>query len=236
MKNLSKNWITEDIIDAEYKRYILLAYLSEVGQTFDEKKLYPHLAEVIDHHRQLLALKESTQNLYSSFPDYIKQVDWENLRIDFEKLVQNDSVMTELEEIINYSIPQFEKYVQTGKQIFDFVENLLQVEPVGVMPLYAFEGYMFLLQPKRKETFVYEYKITIFEEAEQRYRAIHTEYIDSYRQTLSNTPQNIKLDLIKNRAKLPNPAVYVVNPQIELPLMETYLPIAKRAIVKRLGN
>lgn len=232
MKNLSKNWITEDLIDAEYKRYILLAYLSEVGQNFDEKKLYPHLAEVIEHHRQLVALKQNTQNLYSSFPDYIKQVDWENLRLDFEKMVQNDGLMSELEEIINYSIPQFEKYVQTGKQIFDYVENLLQVEPVGVLPLYAFEGYMFLLRPKSKETYVYEYSITIFEEAEQRYRAIHTEYIDSYKYSFSNTPENIKLDLIKNRGKLPNPAVYMVNPQIEIPLMETYLPIAKRAVVK----
>ncbi len=232
MKNLSKNWITEDIIDAEYKRYILLAYLNEVGHNFEEKKLYPHLAEVIEHHRQLLALKQNTQNLYSSFPDHIKQVDWENLRIDFEKMAGHEGIMNELEEIINYSIPQFEKYVQTGKQLFDYVENLLQVEPVGVLPLYAFEGYMFLLRPKSKETFVYEYTITIFEEAEQRYRAIHTEYLDSYKQSFTNTPENIKLDLIKNRAKLPNPAVYVVNPQIEIPLMETYLPIAKRAVVK----
>lgn len=235
MKTLSKNWITEDVIDAEYKRYILLAYLNQVGQLFNEKKLYPPLADIIEHHRQLVALKENTQNLYASFPEKVKNIDWENLRVNYEKLMQNDKLMNELEEIIDYSIPQFQSYLKLGKELYDHIESRLNVEPVGVMPLYNYEGYMFLLRPFEKETCVYEYQVTLFEHAGEQYRGIHTEYVATYNHSVTNTPEHIKIDLIRNRPKLPNPAVYFVEPAIDIPLAETYLPIAKRAVVKRLA-
>lgn len=234
MKTLSKNWLTEHVLDAEYKRYILLAYLSDVNREFDNKKLYPHLAELIEHHRQLIALKQSTESLSAAFPTQLTQVDMENLELNYSKLV-NDSMMTELEDIINYSIPQFERYMQTGKQLYDYIESRLKVEPIGLLPLYALEGYLFLKRPQRKETCVYEYQVTLFEEAKEQYRSIRTEYVASFSQSVSNTPENIKTDLIKRRPKLPNPAVYYIEPDMEIPLMETYLPIAKRAVIKRIG-
>lgn len=235
MKTLSKNWLTEDLIDAEYKRYVLLAYLTEVGRHFDEKKLYPHLAELIEHHKQLKALKEGKQSLYAAFPDKVQGVDWEHLRLNYEKLIQDDALMAELEAIIDYSIPQFQSYLKTGIELYEHIEALLKVEPVGIMPLYTNEGYLFLLRPAERETCVYEYQITLFESAGERYRGIHTEYIATYNKTVGNTPEFIKTDLIRHRPKLPNPAVYLVAPNIEIPLMETYLPIAKRAVVKRLA-
>ena len=50
MEQLAKTWITDGVLDPEYKRYIMLAYLQTVGLAFRENKLYPKLAEVIAHH------------------------------------------------------------------------------------------------------------------------------------------------------------------------------------------
>jgi hypothetical protein len=47
-----------------------------------------------------------------------------------------------------------------------------------------------------------------------------------------NTYENIKYDLIKNRNSLPNPAVYSIETEINIPIEETLLPVAKRSLVK----
>ena len=75
MKKLNKNWITEKHIDLEYKRYLLLAYLNEVNNNFDQNILYPHYAELKEHDEQLIFLQENTQNLFESFPERAKGID-----------------------------------------------------------------------------------------------------------------------------------------------------------------
>jgi hypothetical protein len=47
-----------------------------------------------------------------------------------------------------------------------------------------------------------------------------------------NTYENIKYTLIKNRSDLPNPAVYSIETELNFPVEETLLPIAKRTLVK----
>lgn len=235
MKTLSNNWLTEDLIDAEYKRYILLAYLADVQQNFNAKKLYPQFADLIAHYTQLIVLKENAQSLYNSFPDQAKQFDWENLRINYDKIVQNDVLMAELEQIIDFSIPQFQTYLKQGRELYDYIESHLKVEPVGVVPLYVNEGYMFMLKPNTKETAVYEYQVTIFTKEKATYRQMYTEHIDTYRWGVINTPENLKSELIKQRPKLPNPAVYTIETLVDIPFAETYLPIAKRVLVKKLA-
>ena len=42
MATLSENWITENHIDFEYKKYVLLGYLQKVKEHFNEQKLYPN--------------------------------------------------------------------------------------------------------------------------------------------------------------------------------------------------
>ncbi len=40
MSTLPKNWLTEGLIDFEYKKYILLSYTQQVKGSFKERKLY----------------------------------------------------------------------------------------------------------------------------------------------------------------------------------------------------
>ena len=59
MATLSKNWITEKLIDFEYKKYLLLAYLQQVSGQFDETRLYPSLSELIEHYKNVVSLREN---------------------------------------------------------------------------------------------------------------------------------------------------------------------------------
>ena len=235
MKNLSTNWITEKIIDFEYKKYLLLAYLQEVNKRFEETKLYPVLSDLISHYKNMMLLKENKQMLFDSFPERMRGADITNLKLFFEKIIQDDAMMQEIEGIIEYSIPQFEQYLSEGKKIYNFIEGKLYIYPIGVIPLSPSEGYFFLQNGSSKETKIYEYQITIFENPDEKYRGIHAQFISTYKKNLSTSYESIKMDLIKHYKKLPNPATYVIETEMILPLEETLIPIAKRTLVKYLA-
>ncbi len=85
MKTLSKDWLIENHIDVEYKRYVLLAYLQEVSNNFDRNMLYPFLADLIQHYVNLKTFQHDTEKLSSSFPQKIKSIDMQKNRMIFEK-------------------------------------------------------------------------------------------------------------------------------------------------------
>jgi|ERR1051326_3168919 hypothetical protein len=232
MRSLGDNWITERTLDFEYKKYVLLAYLQEVDKEFGSSKLYPALADLYGHYRNAIAFKENKKNMEDNFPQKLSALDMQQFRIKYEKILEDDAVMKEIEVILDFSIPKFEKYVAEGKKIFDTIEEQLTIFPVGVMPLNGDEGYLFLKDGKLADTKVYEYQIRLFEQPGGRYRGIHTQYVCSYTKNYVNTFESIKTDLIRTKKDLPNPAAYAVETELVLPMEETFLPIAKRILVK----
>ena len=66
MTELSKDWLTQGLIDFEYKKYILLAYLKNVRQNFQGQILYPFLSDLVFHYRNLLSIRENKQLIYEN--------------------------------------------------------------------------------------------------------------------------------------------------------------------------
>jgi len=95
---------------------------------------------------------------------------------------------------------------------------------------------MFIIDAESNDTKVFEYNVTIFENQTEKYRGINTTYVESYKRSILNTPENIKTDLIKRNRELPNPAVYGIESNYSFPLDQTLLPIAKRSLVKYIAN
>lgn len=80
MGTLSENWLTENLIDFEYKKYVLLGYLQKVKEHFNEQKLYPDFAELIAHYKNLISLKNNATSLESGFKKNIKGIDYEETK------------------------------------------------------------------------------------------------------------------------------------------------------------
>ncbi|MDX2002059.1 MAG: hypothetical protein SFW35_06495 [Chitinophagales bacterium] len=236
MKSLSSNWLTEGRIDFEYKKYLLLAYLQEVGNNFNEHKLYPFLADLFQHHNNLLALKQGKESAMSAFPKQISKIDIENMRLEYEKLHFDDRYLEELNSIMDYALPRLKKYTAEGKELYDFVEEQLLLSPVGVMPLNPKEGYLLLREAIRRDIKVYEYSISIFEQANEQYRGVRTQYVTSYTSNAINTFEHIKYDLIKKRRQLANPATYAIESKALFPFEETFYPIARRLLMRHLSE
>lgn len=236
MKSLSKDWLVERHIDLEYKKYTLLAYLQEVSNNYDQNVLYPFLADLIAHYKQLVDLKNDTEKLASLFPTSLKKIDLKKFRLIYESYEDESDLIKELKEIINYSIPQFEHYLKEGRAIYDLVEKQLYISPVGIIPLYHDEGYMLLNNGNASTTQVFEYQISVFEQSSVKYRGIHTRFISTYQRNLSTTSQYIKGDLVRSISKMPNPATFTVDTELTLPLEPTLLPIAKQALVRYIST
>jgi hypothetical protein len=232
MARLSENWITEKHIDFEYKKYLLLGYLQEVSSHFTESKLYPSLSELVTHYRNVVALRDRKNEIFSSFPEKLSGTDLNKFSLIYQKMLTDDQIMAEIESIIGFSIPQFEKYIQEGKAIYDHIESHLNIFPVGIMPLRTDEGYLMISYAPGGDTLVYEYQITIFESPDEKYRSISTQFLGAYQNSLHYTFENIKLELIRYHRKMPNPAAFVIESELQVPLQETLLPMARRALVK----
>ena len=232
MKTLSETWFAEGYIDFELKKYTLLAYLKEINDGFRENKLYPQLADIIFHYNNMVAFRDNKKLLQDHFPKRLTGIQLEKLTLLYEQVIEDDELMKELEDIIHYATAKMKNTISNGAEIYDFVEEKIVIMPVGIVPLDNTEGYFFLNNGNGKNTLVYQYRLTIFEKHDEKYRGIKTDFIDSWYRSITSTYEHIKLDLIRKKSDLPNPAVYAIETSFRFPVEETLLPVAKRYLVK----
>jgi len=232
MKSLSETWFAEGYIDFELKKYTLLAYLKEINKYFHESKLYPQLSDIIFHFNNLIAFRENKKFLQEHFPKKLTGIQMEKLQMLYEQMIQDDELMQELEDIINYSAGEMKGTINNGVEIYEMVEDKIIINPIGIIPLDTKEGYFFLNTTSQKQTLVYHYRLSFFEKHDEKYRSMKTAYVNSWDKNFTNTFESIKSELIKYRHQLPNPAVYSIQIELGFPVEETLLPVAKRSLVK----
>jgi hypothetical protein len=236
MNSLGVNWFIEGYIDFEQKKYVLLNYLQEINRHFDKSRLYPNLADLIFHYNNLVDFRKNKTVLQQAFPQRLTQADIDAVKLTYQKIIKDDQNMQEIEQIIAYALSKMDPAIQTGKEIYDFVESRLNIDPVGIVPLMPYHGYFSLRNGKERTNWIYEYHLTIFEDKDAKYRGINIAFIETYEHSISNTPEAIKLSLINRNKFLPNPAVYYVHSDITFPLEQTLLPVAKRSLVKYISS
>lgn len=236
MKGLNENWITEDHIDFEYKKYILLAYLQEVSKNFDRELLYPFLRDLIAHHKALLEIKQLQQQFHKNFKEELVDIDLEKLKLIYEKVSEDSWMMEEIIRIIDFSIPKFEQYLEEGSKKFDQIAKSLKFQTIGIESLRPSEGYLMLEDSSGSGTRVYEYSLSFFERPDATYRGLNMEFVSVYQRSITTTYEAIKIDVLKTFGKYSNPGTYLISTEMALPFEETFLPIAKRKLMWYLGN
>lgn len=235
MASLTKNWLTENHIDFEYKKYVVLGYLQDVAQSYRSNELYPFLGDVIEHYRNLKQVKENAGQIKKGMCKDLKAIDWQKMELLYKSGTEENEIMQELEQIIDFSLPLFFEKIMDGKKIYDFVEKHLSLNAVGITPLRTTEGYIFINLDEQKEVYVYQYRISGIESSNEQLKQLITRYISTYTHSISGTLEKIKTDLISTRKELPNPAVYAVNSPISVPFNPTLLPIVKRFFVSKMA-
>ncbi|MFI5204762.1 MAG: hypothetical protein ACHQF2_09730, partial [Flavobacteriales bacterium] len=138
---------------------------------------------------------------------------------------------TMLEIMYEWAIEAQQK-IQTLLAEFEGLKTSIMSEiestPVGLLPLYRDEGYLLITHGRDTDVFKYHRKMLF--ETTHNSRGISSDYFSTYEVSTVNTPQNIKLNLIKCHREIPNTATWSFYAHHTLPLNGTLLPLAKEKL------
>jgi len=208
MAALGINWFIEGSVDFEHKKYILLDYLQEINRHFDKSRLYPNFNDLVFHYNNLKDFKNYKLAIQQTFPQRLTSADLAAVKLTYEKIAADDHLMMEIESIIHYALRKMNPALQTGRNIYDFVESQLNIDPVGLVPLSAQYGYFSLQNGSESTRYIYEYQLSIFENNHDNFRGINVQFVDAYEQSVAATPESVKLNLIRQRKHLPKPSFF----------------------------
>ncbi|KAB7730207.1 hypothetical protein F5984_13620 [Rudanella paleaurantiibacter] len=235
MRSLDANWLTQDWIDAEYKKYVVLAYLQAVQKRFDERKLCPDIPELRNHYEAGLRFRRRKGTLNERFPKRVAGISGPPPRIEYKSEVTEDPIMAEVDAIVDFALPRFNQMLTDGLQIWQDIAAKLTLEPVGLLPIKPAEGYLFLHFRRGYETAIYQFALTLYAEGTPGGRLVRFQFVDRVRRGLTTPFEHLKLDLIRRYQHLPNPATYRLESELPYPEEETLLPIAQQLIAKALA-
>ena len=205
MERLRPGWFLQGLWDEEYQRYRLLAYLAKVQAAFFAQRLYPPLSDLIESYKELLTIAQAQQTT-----------------------APLEDPADTLYRLIQFAIPKLEESIQEGQEIYELIEQHLQVEVVGLIPLYKAEGYLFIRRGGEKVVRAYRYEIRPIQDKEG-FLGIHMEPVEEFVFSILATPFTILREkLLKAYKDLPAPLTLAVESPLQVPLQETLLPIIKR--------
>ncbi len=229
-RSLSPDWITEGNIDLEYKSYLLLAYLQKVKGKFSKLELYPPLKDLIIQLESMEKLKQGKEAIYSKTPKTPTKLDLEELKIVYDETGTEEAWMQEIDRIIEFSLPLMKESIIEGKDLYKELEELVKIEPVGVLPIMPKSGFAFFKNRNKGFVDVYSFGIKKIEYKGEIVKGIYTQFLETIKKGFT-TLENIKLQLSKKYSEIKIPAAYFVKTGIWLPREATLLPIAKRKIL-----
>lgn len=114
-------WYIESPIDFEYKQYVLLSYLQTVDGSFIEKKLSPHLLHMERMITEMVSFKESFSGIKKRFNKERYIYFQDNSKLEGE----NNHLVEEIIEIVEFSLPQVETRLKLGKTILSKNRQIL---------------------------------------------------------------------------------------------------------------
>lgn len=223
--------------DMEMRQYKVLAALQAVSEDFKQNRIYPHLSHLVEMYHTLQDISDRLKDLRNKFPKRIKKIDFVNREIEHEVVFVDGSDLEKVEELIEWALPYIKAKIVEGKTIYEFVNDEIEVEEVGIVPNYTDEGYLFVPDNEASKLLLFQYEISIFESASDKYRSIKTEFLKALEQGRALlSPNAIKLDLMDEYKHLPNPATYAFQTSLDFPFNETIFPVVKRKLLQQLVN
>ena len=232
MKKLQPDWFTQTWLDAEYQKYVVMAYLQTVRQNFTDDKLCPDLPDLRSHYADGIRFSRGKGTLNAAFPKRVSGVSGPPPRIEYKSEVTEPAFMAEMDAIMEFALPRFQEMMTEGQQRWADIAGSLTLAPVGLMPLRPEEGYLLLCATNQSEAQVYQFSLTLYSDQEPGGRMVQLRYVEAVRTSFVNTFENIKLDLIRRYRQLPNPATYRLETSRTYPVDETLLPIARQLLAQ----
>lgn len=222
--------------DLEINQYKVLAGLKEYRNEFNKKRIYPALSELINLTTSLEEILKNKNKMKNEFPKQITGFDVENKKIIVKSIQQIPEKVELLFDLIEWALPVIKSTIEEAIVLYEFVEKNIEVGNVGLLPIYKDEGYLIIPNNKESMLEVFRFECSLFTKDSEKFRTLKTTLIDELsKDSLSITPEIVKLVLVEKFRDLPNPATFFCDTDLDFPFEETIFPVAKRKLMKKVA-
>ena len=235
MKHLGIEDFTSPIEDMEKRQYAILGALQQRREEFGHSRLFPSLSDLLELSLALQQLVDNKNELNDKLPRRLKDVDWDKKELVFELNYNDSPDLERMFELSAWALPFINQTLEEGRALYDFVEENIELEGVGIMPIYTGAGYFFVPEHRAHMLHILRYELSMLHGEGHHFQAMKTRELHAMQESAVHVdPQQLKLSLVDEHKELPNPATFVIETELDFPYTETMLPVAKRKLLNQL--
>jgi hypothetical protein len=221
--------------DGELRQFRILKELKAIRGNFAHSRLYPHLASLIRLAEDLEDLLEKKDGLERNFPRRLTGVDMEKQELLYDSSAEGSPDFGQALALVTWALPLIRQVIEEGIEIYNFVDEHIAIEEVGILPAYRMEGYWFVPDLHAAKLHVFRYEVSLFASPREKFRGLKSVLLESLEEgTVKRPRESVKLALLRKYPDMPNSATYECAVDLEFPYAETILPVAKRKLMARL--
>lgn len=211
------------ISDLEKSKYLLLNKLKQCERELNETRLYPTFQMLIDVHQQIMNVLGKHTMIFNR--EY-SEGSTENNEPD-KMNPQNEDVEKSF-ELMNWAIVYISKTLEIGRLIYEFVNESINIESIGIASFHNNEGYFIIPDNKERLLRLIKYEKIL-------YRILKTKEIGNIQSSIIVIPkESIKNMLLAD--DILNQVIYYLETELTFPFKETIMPVAKRKFLEYLDN
>lgn len=204
-----------DVTDPERSRYLLLNKFKFCQKELNETRLYPTYQMLINLYSQLTDIMTNHNRIFNKeYTDAITEQESEEKHM----LINNE--IEKSFELMHWSFAHLNRLLENGKAIYDFVDESITIESIGIYSRYNTDGY-FILPDNRERV------LRILKYSRNLYKILKTKEVANRRMTLITIPNTVlKNEMISD--DIINQIIYMLDTELNFSYSHTILPVAKR--------
>jgi len=234
MKKLPENWLTAGLQDAEYKRYLFLAFLQAAEHEHNALRLYPLLPELKKQQDYLESIRANAQHLKANFKAEATHINWEKMKLERKKPKARAPVAQSF-DLLDFALPRLKKMKQEAHTSWESFTQTLRLEPVGIQPLYRREGYLLLPTEVASSVDAYRFRVESLQRYRETWRNVQLWFVARLTKKMFESYLALKKQLVQQFTDLPQPLTFWAEVAQPLPLKPTLLPLLQQRLVREVA-
>jgi hypothetical protein len=215
--------------DYELRTYQLLALEKQSAAKIKQSEIFPSLTQLLQWYHAASEFIEMKKDFENSLRSTLTQLDVHKGKLNYTRpCVETIELFDEMYKLATETLQKTQGLIHDFEDLKNRLIQQIESAPVGILPLYRDEGYLLITHATGTDVFKYQRKM-VFDTVNSS-RHISSDYFSTYEVSILNTPEKIKLNLIKNYSEIPNPATWSFYCDHQLPLDGTLLPLAKEKL------
>lgn len=212
-----------NIMDLEKSKYLLMSKFRLCEKIFNDSKIFPTFQMLISLYDSLYDMLNNREKIFlKEYTDKLNEEDDER-----KKLTLNQDIEKTF-ELMEWSVPFIKEILELGRTIYDFVDENIQIESIGINSTFNQEGYIVIPDNKNMMFHIIKYEKTL-------HKCLKTMEVDQYKWNIIVVPKSYLKNYILSNDMI-NQIVYYFNTELTFPYTETILPISKRKFINFLES